>query len=163
MLPLSWMRVCVVMGLSILASMLFEPLLGIVLPVPPAITLVVVCVVAAENGPLYGVASGMIAGLLLDLFGASALGVNMGSLALVGFCVGRTARFLPLWPPVVRVAIVTPLTFLYIPAARFLAFVAGEPIPLSFRTAVHFAVANVLIAVLVTPVIAAASLRARRA
>lgn len=162
MIPVTWLRLVGITVLAILASFTIEPALGVVFPVSPAIPMAAVCVIAALNGPLYGVVGGAAAGLLLDFFGAGALGVQMGGLALEGYVIGRAARFAPLGPRVLRVALVSPLMLVALPAIWILSIVAGDAFPLGgVASALGFAAANLFCAVIITPFIAAIPLRAQ--
>jgi rod shape-determining protein MreD len=162
LIPMTWLRLVGITLLAILASFTIEPALGAILPVSPAIPMAVVCVIAALNGPLYGVVGGAATGLLLDFFGAGALGVQMGALALEGYVIGRAARFAPLEPRVIRVALVSPLMLVALPAIWALSIVAGDAFPFGgLSSALGFTAANLVCAVLITPFLAAVPLRTR--
>lgn len=161
-LPLSWVRVIILMFLALLSSMLFEPLLAAFIVIPPSITLSAVCVVAATNGPLYGVASGMVAGLFLDLFGTGALGMNMASFSIVGFIAGKAVRIIPPWTKIMKIAVVSPLMVLHIPIIKIISFIAGEPNYIGLKFAVNFIIINFICAVILTPIISSLEIRQRQ-
>ncbi|HBW47356.1 TPA: rod shape-determining protein MreD [bacterium] len=158
-LPLSWIRVAILMVFALLASMIFEPIFANFISIPPSFTLVVICVVASLNGPLFGVASGMIAGILFDLIGTGAIGVNMGSFAVIGFVVGKSARFLPEWNRILKIAAVSPLLLIHIPLTRLFTSIAGNAPVIGYRSAFTFLIANAACAVLLTPIVSSFAVR----
>lgn len=160
LLPPSWGRIVLAVVAAIAVSIVFEPVLAVVFPTAPAIPLCVVLAVGACNGPLFGVAAGMIAGLIVDFLGAGAIGVNLFAMALVGFLAGRLVRLTPPWPDALRVAIASPLVFAYVPATWLFARIAGTPAPMSLRfsgapSPAAFLVMNLSCAVLVSPFLSA--------
>ncbi|MEK8023836.1 MAG: rod shape-determining protein MreD [Candidatus Hydrogenedentota bacterium] len=165
MIPMSWARIVTAVMVAIVASFIVEPVLGMMLPIAPAIPLCVVLAVGACNGPLFGVVCGMLTGFLVDLLGSSALGVNLCAMALVGYLAGRLVRIIPPWPDAVRVVVAAPLLFLYVPATWLLARLAGISAPLggqlsALQPAAAFLVMNLIAAVLVSPFLSV--LRSRR-
>jgi rod shape-determining protein MreD len=161
-LSMAWPRLVGITAVAILASFTIEPALGALLPVSPAIPMAAVCVIAALNGPLHGVVAGGVAGIILDFFGAGALGVQMGALALEGYVIGRAVRYMPLGPAVIRVALVSPLMMIAHPAIWALSLVAGDRFSLGgYRAALGLIAVNLLCAVIITPFISAASARTR--
>lgn len=152
---MSWTRMGLLVGVSIILALTIEPALGLVLPVAPAIPLAVVGIIAAHNGAFAGVAAGLAAGFALDLLGGGAVGVQLGSHAVAGYAVGRAIRYVPAWPVAGRLVVVTPLLALQAPVAAILARIAGSAYGLEPRTVLVFIAIQIAAVLCLTPVLAA--------
>lgn len=141
-------RIPLLIVLAVFASLTIEPLLGPFLPAVPMIPLIAVVLVAAVGGPLQGVLAGSFAGLCLDILGADAVGINLGSMAVLGFSVGSIIRLLPPWPFVVRVTVSGALIFLYFPMTIVFSRLSGASLPFDLSTLIHFSMANLFCAML---------------
>jgi len=132
----------------VLLAYIGEPLLGGV----PSILLLLAYIgtVAVRRGTLAGVIAGVASGLLLDLGGNSAIGVNLGSLALVGFAIGRINRQTILWPLPVRAALAALAAFLYVPAAAALGALAGISPAWTMKSALTLTIGNILCVMILT-------------
>lgn len=125
----------------VLLTYIGEPLLGGIPSI--LIPLAYIGTVAVRRGTLAGVIAGMLCGLLLDFGGNSAIGVNLGSLALVGFAVGRINRQIVLWPLPVRAAAAALAAFLYVPAAAALGTLAGISPAWTLKSALILTTGNI--------------------
>jgi rod shape-determining protein MreD len=155
LLPLSWQRVVFAVAVALFASFTIEPVLEIVLPLAPALPLVVIVIIAASNGPLIGVMTGLLTGLLLDLLGAGAVGVQAGSMATAGYLIGVAIRYVPLWPRFIRILVVAPLMILSIPVAWLLTILSGDAAAAGFRHAMTLTSVNILFVAILLPFLGA--------
>ena len=155
LIPLSWQRVVFAAVFALFASFTVEPILEIFLPLAPTIPLAVIAIIAASNGPLFGVVTGMLTGLLLDLIGAGAIGVNMASMAVAGYAIGKAIRFVPLWPRPVRLLAVAPLMVLHLPVAWIFTVFSGDAADAGLIHALTLTAVNVLLVVVLLPFLGA--------
>jgi len=132
----------------VLLAYIGEPLLG---GIPSLLVpLAYIGTVAVRRGTFDGVLAGMLCGLLLDIGGNSAIGVNLGSLALVGFAIGRINRQIVLWPLPVRAAAAALAALLYVPAAAAFGALAGISLDWSMKSALILTISNILCVMILT-------------
>ena len=134
--------------LSVIACSIFGPLLD---PYFSSIAIPIACVCwsAIKRGPLQGVCDGLSAGLLLDLLLDTAIGINLGSLAVLGYVFARVGHKISFWPLFIRVPSVAMMAMLYIPLTIILSRLAGIPFSWTFTIGLKFTVAGILCSCLV--------------
>lgn len=142
-------RVFAVVLIAIFGSITVEPFLAALLPAGPILPLVAVLLLAVSGGPFHGVIAGTLAGFLVDLLGTDAIGIHLGAMAALGFIIGKSARFLPVWPFGLKAAASGVLLVLYLPLTAIFVRLSGSVPQLDPGAILIFTAVNLLCAVVI--------------